>query len=67
MNVLFLMLVDRMLPFLLSQKAFSMGVWDVIIIFTAVRECSVYSPLVRCVFHQLTDSLRSDLGFLPDI
>ena len=38
-----------------------MEVWDVICIFTAVRKCSVY--LVQCVFHQLTDSLCSDLDF----
>ena len=40
-NVLFLTLVDRMLPFLLNQKDFSMGVWDVIII-TAVREVLLF-------------------------
>ena len=38
------------------------GVWNVICIFTAVIEYSIYLPFVWCVI-QLMDSLRSDLGF----
>ena len=63
MNAVFLMLADRMLPFYSASRPIQWGVWDVICIFTAVRECSVYLSLLRVCFSPINDSLRSDLGF----